>query len=147
MLAMDLPDQLRRFVSEARVGRLATVDEEGRPHVVPFCFVLEDDFVYSVLDEKPKRVGYQRLRRVRNILTNPHVQVVVDRYDEDWGRLAFVQLRGQARLLEAGPAQANALGLLRAKYLQYETMDLEERPIIAIEVRGYVAWGPGLPHD
>ncbi|HWC29063.1 MAG TPA: F420-dependent protein, partial [Dehalococcoidia bacterium] len=58
--------------------------------------------------------------------TNPNVQLLVDRYDEDWNRLAFVQLRGRAELLAPGAEHAEALGALRAKYPQYASMSLED---------------------
>lgn len=120
------------------------MDSEGRPHVVPFCFVLSGDTVYSSLDEKPKNVRPERLRRVRNLLEQPEVQVLVDRYDEDWTRLAFVQLRGRARLVDvANREHEAALRLLRAKYPQYEAMELEGRPVIAVDVMGHFVWEAG----
>jgi PPOX class probable F420-dependent enzyme len=131
------------FLGEARVARLATVDEEGRPHVVPVCFVYREGCVYIALDEKPKRVRPERLRRVRNIRANPNVQVLVDRYDEDWSKLAFVQLRGRASLLAPGPEQALALTALRDKYVQYGAMSLAERPLIKVEVDQAVSWPAG----
>lgn len=138
---MTLDDTTRAFVVGARVAHLATVSAGGRPHAVPVCFVLEGDIAYIALDEKPKRVGPRQLRRVRNILENPRVQLLVDRYEEDWARLAFAQLSGAATLLEAGAEHAAALSALRAKYPQYEPMDLESRPVIRISVEGVVAWG------
>lgn len=140
----DLPPAVRDFVANARVGHLATVDSEGRPHVVPFCFVLSGNTVYSPLDEKPKNVRPEGLKRVRNLLVQPQVQVLVDRYDEDWERLAFVQLRGRARLVDGGNKEHEAaLRLLRAKYSQYEAMALEGRPVIAIDVTGHFSWAAG----
>jgi PPOX class probable F420-dependent enzyme len=138
-----LSPDLAAFVRDARAGRLATVDERGRPHVVPVCFVYTDGAAYSVLDAKPKRVPVTRLRRVRNLLTNPHVQLLIDEYDEDWSRLRYVQLRGRASLLEGGPEHANALALLRAKYPQYAAMPLDEAPVIRIAVDDHVAWRAG----
>jgi PPOX class probable F420-dependent enzyme len=129
------------FVREARVARLATVDERGRPHVVPICFVYQDGAVYSVLDAKPKRVPVRSLRRVRNLLANANVQLLVDRYDEDWTRLAYVQLRGRAALLESGPEHSEAISLLRAKYAQYANMRLDDAPVIKVLVEEVVAWG------
>jgi PPOX class probable F420-dependent enzyme len=123
---VTLTPGLEAFVRDARVARLATVDQQGRPHVVPVCFVYTDGLVYSVLDAKPKRVPATSLRRVRNLLVNPDVQLLVDRYDEDWNRLAFVQLRGRAELLAPGAEHAEALGALRAKYPQYASMSLED---------------------
>ena|SRR3990170_457439 len=138
---VQLEPALEAFVREARVARLATVDERGRPHVVPICFVYDGGAVYSVLDAKPKRVPVRRLRRVRNLVANPDVQVLVDRWDEDWSRLAYVQLRGRASLLEASPEQAEAVRLLRAKYAQYAAMAIDDQPVIKVEVEDAVVWG------
>ena len=141
------------FVREARVGRLATVDAAHRPSVVPFCYaVLDGDdavepIVVSVLDEKPKRVADANLARVRNIQSNPAVSFVVDQYHEDWSRLAFVQVRGHAAVIEPGAgSHARALAALRAKYPQYRAMAIEERLLIVIaELRGHSWRGDGEP--
>jgi PPOX class probable F420-dependent enzyme len=136
----SLPPDLSAFVQDARSGHLATVDERGRPHVVPVCFVYTDGLAYIVLDAKPKRVPVTELRRVRNLLANPQVQLLVDRYNEDWSRLRYVQLRGSASLIEAGAEHDDALARLRAKYPQYVSMAIDAAPIIRIEVLDHVAW-------
>jgi PPOX class probable F420-dependent enzyme len=128
------------LIREAHVASLATVDGLDRPHVVPICFVLNGEVIYTALDAKPKRTQAERLRRVRNIEANPQVQVLVDRYDEDWSRLAYVQLRGTAALLKAGSEHATAVRLLREKYPQYEAMALEQGPVIRIAVQQCVYW-------
>lgn len=125
----------------ARVGRLATVDPEGRPHVLPVCYALLAGSIYSPLDEKPKRIAPERLRRVQNILANPSVCLVVDRYSEDWDELAWVQVRGDARLVQPGqPDHAAAVQALRERYPQYRAMQLEQRPLIRIDPLQVVSW-------
>jgi PPOX class probable F420-dependent enzyme len=130
-----------RSLREARVARLATVDARGRPHVVPIVFAYAAGRLYTPLDLKPKSVPPERLLRVRNIRTNPRVQVLIDRYDEDWRRLAFVQLRGRARLLEAGVERDRALRLLRRRYPQYAELPLAGRPVIRVDIERAVTWG------
>jgi PPOX class probable F420-dependent enzyme len=128
-------------VQAARVGRLATVDDAGRPSVVPVCHALAGDEIVSVLDEKPKRVADHELRRVRNIEANPAVALVVDQYDEDWSRLAFVQVHGVARIVQPGEeGHAVAIIALRAKYPQYRAMAIEQRPVIAIGGLTATSW-------
>jgi PPOX class probable F420-dependent enzyme len=135
----QLDSDVRRFVEAQRIARLTTVDGRGRPHVVPVCFALDDDTVYSAIDEKPKRGG--ELRRLANIRANPHVQLLVDVYDDvDWSRLRYVQLRGRARIIEGGEDHARAIALLRARYAQYQEMALESRPVIAIDIDRVVEW-------
>jgi PPOX class probable F420-dependent enzyme len=121
-----------------RVGHLATVDPDGQPHVVPVCFVAVGDRLYTPIDEKPKRGG--ELRRVRNLRVNPRVCLTVDRYEEDWSRLAWVQVRGRAGLVDDPAERAEAIAALRAKYRQYEQMKLEERLLIRIEPERVVEW-------
>ena len=120
------------FLRSARSGHLATSDNKGRPHVIPFCYVFDGESIYSVLDGKPKTSPLRQLRRVRNILENPHVSVVIDHYEEDWSRLHFVLISGEARLLETGDEWLSAIVLLRDKYPQYQHMDLDESPVIKI---------------
>ena len=131
------------FLARARVAHLATADARGQPHVVPITFVLLDGRVYSALDAKPKRVAERRLKRVRNLLANPRVAVVVDHYAEDWSRLGYVLLTGTGRLLEAGAEGAAAVAALRAKYPQYAAgaMRLEQGPLIVVEPEHVVSWG------
>lgn len=130
------------FLVRQRVARLATADAGGKPHAVPVCFAYAAGTICIALDEKPKDVPPDRLKRVRNILQNPDVTLVADRYAEEWGRLAFVMVRGKAGLLEPGAEEhAAAVRLLRGKYHQYEEMKIEENPVIAIRVESVASWG------
>jgi coenzyme F420-0:L-glutamate ligase / coenzyme F420-1:gamma-L-glutamate ligase len=141
-----LADEAASFLLRRRVARLATADGEGKPHAIPVCFACPPGLgsLYVPLDEKPKKGSPRRLKRVRNILENPRVALVADRYDEDWSLLAYVLLRGRAELVEPGDAageHAAAVRLLRGKYRQYERMRIEERPVIAIRPEHAAAWG------
>ena len=139
--AQVLPAHLEAFLMTHRVARLATVDGAGRPHLVPVCFAYANGAVYVALDAKPKRVPVRELRRVRNLLLNPNVQLLADRYDEDWSRLAYLQLRGVATLIESGAEHEEALRMLRERYAQYRAMPLAGAPVIRIRVESYTAWG------
>jgi PPOX class probable F420-dependent enzyme len=95
----------------------------------------------SVLDEKPKRVADEDLGRVRNIRQNPQACLVVDRYDEDWSQLAFVQVHGSARVMSPGDeGHSAAVAALRAKYPQYREMAIEQRPVIVIDGLTGFSW-------
>lgn len=138
------------FVRDARVGHLATVDERNRPAIVPFCYALlevDTPVIVSVLDDKPKRVADRELARVRNIRHQPEVMVLVDRYEEDWSRLAFVQVRGSTSIVDPGSeGHAEAIAALRAKYPQYRAMAIEDRAVIAIRDLRATSWrGDGQP--
>ncbi len=130
------------FLERLRVAHLATVDEGGQPHVVPVCFAHLRDAIYTPIDEKPKRTAAASLRRVRNIVARSQVCLVWDHYEEDWTRLAWLQVRGTAALVEAPDERAAALAVLRQRYPQYRAMDLEARPLIkitAVHVRWWAA--------
>ena len=133
-------------LAEAPIGHLSTASRDGVPHVVPVCFALdqrvEDSPIYVVLDGKPKRAALTRLRRVRNILENPQVSLVVDHYEADWTKLWYILLAGTAELLEGEEdnQRRGAIDLLRRKYPQYREMDIDENPVIKITPGRTVAW-------
>ena len=131
-----------RFAREQRVGRLATADAAGRPHAVPVCYAYVDGAFYLPLDEKPKVTEVRRLRRVRNVLENPAAALVIDRWDEEWSRLAYLLVRGPAALLEPGGREhARAVTALRERYPQYRAMALERAPMIRLTPERVTAWG------
>lgn len=130
----------RRFLDAQRVARLATADRHGAPHVVPVCFAVVGHTLYITIDEKPKRTD-RPLKRLRNILENPAVAVVVDRYDEDWTRLAWVMVRGRADILADGAEHGTAQALLRARYPQLDAMDIAALPVIAVRIDKVASWG------
>ena len=129
------------FLASQRVGRLATADARGNPHVVPVCFAIEHDTLYVTIDEKPKRASARPLKRLRNMIDNPSVAFVADRYDEDWRQLGWVMLRGSAEILADGPEHDRAQMLLRERYAQYRAMQLSELPVIALRIDRVTAWG------
>jgi PPOX class probable F420-dependent enzyme len=132
--------EARRRLGEARVGRLATSDAGGVPHVVPFVFALDGDTIYWAVDEKPKRS--RRIKRVANIEANPNVEVVVDRYTERWDRLWWVRAAGPARIVQEQAEEERALVLLEAKYRQYRRQP-PQGPVVAIEVARLSWWEGG----
>jgi PPOX class probable F420-dependent enzyme len=134
----------RAYVEAARVGRLATADDRGRPSVVPICFALLDGALVTPLDEKPKTAAPTGLRRVRDIERNPAVAVVIDDYSEDWATLRWLQVRGRAALLYPGDDRhPAAVAALRGKYDQYRDHGLEERPVIHITPGHVRSWRAG----
>ena len=139
---MTVDEIQRRFLLAQRVLRLATADAGGQPYLVPICFALDGDTLYTPIDEKPKQASPTGLRRLRNVAENPRVALLADHYDDqDWARLGYVLVFGRARVLVEGPLHAKALALLRQRYRQYQTMDLESRPVLAIAVERVSGWG------
>ena len=142
----QLSEDRARWLARATTGHLATSDLSGAPHVIPVCYVFKDGFLYSVLDQKPKRTPHARLRRVKNIKANPQVSLVVDHYEDDWRRLGYILVFGRAELLQQGEEHDQAVLLLREKYHQYREMDLEGNLVIKITPERVVAWGV-VPSD
>jgi PPOX class probable F420-dependent enzyme len=127
------------FVTAQRVGRLATADARGNPHVVPVCFALSDNSLYVTIDEKPK--SGRPMKRLRNVAENASVAFVADHYDDDWTQLGWVMLRGHAQILGDGPEHDRAQDLLRERYPQYRTMRLTGLPVIALRIERTTNWG------
>ena len=134
-----------RFLRSARTGHLATADAKGRPLVVPVCFVFDGQAIYSVLDAKPKTTPLRQLRRVKNILANPQVSLVVDHYEENWDKLQYILVSGDAELLESDEKWVVAIAMLREKYPQYQAMDLDQSPVIKITPVRYSPWSSQPP--
>jgi PPOX class probable F420-dependent enzyme len=146
---MDRGEAIARLRS-ARVGRLATVTADARPHVVPFVFaIVERDLdvvAYWGVDRKPKRT--ERLQRLRNLERNPAAEFVVDGYDEDWRALWWVRASGTGRVLD-DTSHEHAVGLdaLASKYRRYAS-ERPPGPVVAIDIERISGWraepDPGL---
>jgi len=138
---MNTGDALARLRA-ARVGRLATVTPDDRPHVVPFVFALvehgDEVRAYWAVDSKPKRTD--RLRRLTNLERKPAVEFVVDGYDEDWRDLWWVRASGTGRVVEAPDERVTALEALAEKYAQYAS-EPPRGPVVAIDVQRISGWG------
>ena len=130
--------EARALFASARVARLATVDSEGRPHLVAITFAVDGDEIVSAVDHKPKRTT--RLRRLANIEANPRVSVLADHYEDDWSRLWWARADGLARVVEPGTDERErAVDGLVARYPQYE----DRRPegsVIVISVSRWSGW-------
>jgi len=137
---MRLGRKILSFIRAARIAHLATADRSGQPHAVPICFVFDDKYFYSPIDEKPKRTAPAKLKRLRNIAENPQVSLVIDHYDENWSKLAYVLITGAARVMQRGQRHRRAVTLLRRKYSQYRTMAIDRRPVIVIKPKRITGW-------
>ena len=119
------------------MARLATVAEDGRPHIVPITFALDDEVLYFAIDAKPKRTT--DLQRLRNIAANPAVSILIDHYQDDWDRLWWVRFDGTARIA-AGPEDIErALDLLAQRYEQYRT-SRPAGPVVAVAIERTSGW-------
>jgi PPOX class probable F420-dependent enzyme len=138
---LELSAGALRLIRSARVAHLATADANGQPHVIPICFVFDGKNFYSPIDEKPKRAAPSKLKRLRNIRKNPQVSLVIDHYDENWSKLAYILVMGKARMMLRGANHRKAVNLLRRKYRQYRTMRIDRLPMILIRPMRTTSWG------
>jgi PPOX class probable F420-dependent enzyme len=138
---MSLTKKQFALIRTARVAHLATADAKGQPHVIPICFVFDGKYFYSPIDEKPKRVAPRKLKRITNIRENPNVSLVIDRYEEDWRKLAYILVFGKAQIVLSGKKYLEAIRVLRKKYPQYQTMAIDDRPMIVIKPKKVMGWG------
>jgi PPOX class probable F420-dependent enzyme len=126
-----------RFVA-SRVARLATADADGRPHLVPIVFAVNDGTIYTAVDHKPKRTT--ALRRLANVTANPHVALLVDHYDDDWSSLWWVRADGVGRVLDPAVDEArDAVALLAERFEQYVEQP-PPGPVLAVEVTRWTGW-------
>lgn len=135
-----LTDRQRHFLAACRVGHLATAGRNAVPHVVPVCFAIAGQTLYITIDRKPKRPG-ARLQRIINIRTNPEACFIADHYEEDWTRLAWVMLRGNAEILVDGAEHDAAQALIKERYPQLAAMDVITLPVIALRIIRASEWG------
>lgn len=131
------PDEMRRRVAKARVARLATVDPDGHPHLVPIVFALDGHTLYTAVDRKPKRT--RRLQRLRNVEANPVACVLVDHYADDWTELWWVRVRGPARVVELPEEREGAVALLAEKYRQHREAP-PDGPVLAMACEDWRGW-------
>ena len=113
----QLPGWARELIDDARVAHLGLLDSHRLPRVLPVTFVACGGCLWSAVDHKPKRVRGRDLARVRWLRRSPAAALTIDRYSDDWDRLAWVQALGPIDVLD-DPEPA-ALAELQTKYAQY----------------------------
>jgi PPOX class probable F420-dependent enzyme len=135
---MSASEARDRFAT-ARVARLATVGEDGRPHLVPIVLALDGERIYHAVDSKPKRTT--ALRRLDDIAAHPRVSLLADEYDDDdWTRLWWARADGSARVLELGCDESRAaIERLRDRYAQYRDAP-PSGPVVAVDVERWTGW-------
>ena len=129
----DLPAPALALVRAARRAVLATVDDRGNPHAVPVSFAVRGDDLVTAVDQKPK--SGRELARLANVRQRPAATLLLDRWDEDWTRLGWVMVRGDARIEPPGSATAE----LVQRYPQYRR-DPPSGEVIALRPRRILWW-------
>jgi PPOX class probable F420-dependent enzyme len=124
-------------LAQSKVAHLATVSEDGRPHIVPIVFALEGDTLYFAVDAKPKTTT--NLKRLKNIAANPAVSVLVDHYEDDWTKLWWVRADGTAHVVAETAEAEHAMELLANRYAQYRAAP-PPGPVVAIHINRVTGW-------
>ena len=136
--AAALTTRERELVDEARVGRLATVRSDGRPHLVPVTFASAGPgLIVTAVDHKPKR--NTNLQRLDNIRANPAATLLVDHYEDDWASLWWVRIDATAKVVLDEPHRTELAAALVRKYQQYA----ENPPagaVIVLTIRHVASW-------
>jgi PPOX class probable F420-dependent enzyme len=125
------------LLTEARVARLGLLDSDDRPRVLPVTYALSGERIWSAIDSKPKRRGREPAR-LGFLRLRPDVALTVDRYDENWSRLAWVQVLGVASIHDT-QEEPDALAALIEKYEPYRA-EAPAGPLIAIRPSRALAW-------
>jgi PPOX class probable F420-dependent enzyme len=131
------PAEARALFASARVARLATVRPDGSPHVVPVCFAFPGETIYTAVDHKPKATA--ALARLRHIAAEPRVALLADRYEDDWSRLWWVRVDGDAKIVGSVSEREAALAALAAAYPQYAERP-PQGPVIVVRPRRIRGW-------
>ena len=132
----ELPEWALDLLERERVARLAFLDEDDLPRVLPVTFAVFEDAVWSAIDQKPKRTAEPA--RVRRLRRRPSAALLVDVYDDDWSRLAWVQVLGRVEVLPLA-AEPGAVDALRAKYRQYREQT-PPGPLLRLEAERTLSW-------
>ncbi|HEY4889556.1 MAG TPA: TIGR03668 family PPOX class F420-dependent oxidoreductase [Candidatus Dormibacteraeota bacterium] len=124
----------KRHLAESKVARLATLSDEGRPHIVPIVFAMDGDILYFAVDAKPKATT--NLKRLKNIAANPAVSVLADHYEDDWSKLWWVRADGTARIVTDDAEARHATELLAARYAQFRRAG----SVVAMRIDRVTGW-------
>lgn len=130
---MIISPAVEEFIERAKVARLATIDSEFKPHLLPVVFVFDGNNFFVPVDEKRKTAKPEKLKRIRNIQNNPNVALLIDEYSEDWTKLAFVMIQGKASIAnktEENIQVREAYKKLMTKYVQYQKVGVGELCIV-----------------
>ena len=110
------------YLSDKRLGRLATIDAGGLPHAVPLGWTYNR--ALDTIDIGGR--DFARTKKFRNVQANPKVALVIDDVLPPW-QPRCVMVRGEAEALdEASSADGDQLG-----------------PIIRIHPSEVISWGLG----
>ena len=135
-----------KTLNNSKIARLATVDpENNQPYLVPVVFVFNGYNIFIPIDDKPKMVNSNQLKRVKNIQKNPNISFLIDTYDDkDWNNLSYVMIQGKARIVVNRLKDIDTIqkvhSLLSEKYFQYKKLVGMGDSCIVIDIQKVIKW-------
>jgi coenzyme F420-0:L-glutamate ligase / coenzyme F420-1:gamma-L-glutamate ligase len=139
-------NQILEPLNNSKIARLATVDpDNNQPYVVPVVFAFNGNNIFIPIDDKPKTVNSNQLKRVKNIQKNPNISFLIDTYDDkDWNNLSYLMIQGKAKIvniLKDTDTIKTAHFLLSEKYLQFKKLVVGIGDIcIVIDIQKAISW-------
>jgi nitroimidazol reductase NimA-like FMN-containing flavoprotein (pyridoxamine 5'-phosphate oxidase superfamily) len=121
----------KRYLAQARVCRIGSVDRGQQPHVAPLCHAFDPKTSTAYVATGGVTAGNLRQRR--------RAAIECDDYFEDWGRLRGLVAHARAKVVRRGAELERAIRLLKAKFKQYREYDIDE--VIALRVESVTSWG------
>ena len=112
-----------KFLERVSIARIATVDTEGHPHVVPVWYGWDGESLWMS--------AFRSTQKVRNIQGNPMVSVAIDTTTNHVNNQAVV-LEGRAELVEE-PRE-----FLRKQITWIYTRYLGEEGVLKEEPQGWI---------
>lgn len=103
-------EEVRQFLlTDTRTGKLATVREDGRPHIAPIWFNLDgEELVFMTWHQSVKAANLRR---------DPRVSICID---EETPPFAFVIIEGTATISEDADERAYWAKHIGARYMGAE---------------------------
>ena len=139
-------NQILEPLNNSKIARLATVDpDNNQPYVVPVVFAFNGNNIFIPIDDKPKTVNSNQLKRVKNIQKNPNISFLIDTYDDkDWNNLSYLMIQGKAKIvnmLKDTDTIKTAHFLLSEKYLQFRKIVVGiGDSCIVIDIQKAISW-------
>jgi PPOX class probable F420-dependent enzyme len=147
-MAMTSDTDLKTIIDKARLARLATVDSECMPYLVPVVFAFDGKDYYILIDKRAKHSKPENLKRIKNIQANSNVALLIDEYDEDWTKLYFAMIQASLISNKKERQEQNELPLLLLekahkllyeKYPQYQKISMGQY-VIMIHPQKVITW-------
>ncbi len=101
-------DEQRELIAQARILQVASLNADGRPHLVPMWFEMDDEGVIVF-------TTYGTSQKVVNLERDPRVTVLLEAGDA-YNQLRGISIDARAEVVRDPQVTARTLALVGAKY-------------------------------